>query len=74
MVKPDGAKIGARLLDTRRTHYTIPVMSNGDEHQVNIAAPAPGDWYVIAYRSWYDPDNGKISQQGETILHFIRYW
>lgn len=65
LVKPDGSKIGARLLETRRRHYTVPAQSNGDENFVSIVAPPHGDWYVIAYRSWFDPDNGKISQQGE---------
>ncbi|XP_001600009.1 post-GPI attachment to proteins factor 6 isoform X2 [Nasonia vitripennis] len=73
LVRPDGSRIEAKLLENRRRHYTIDSLSNGDEHVVNIVAPPPGDWYVIAYRSWTNPDTGKIKQQGlgascETLL------
>ncbi|XP_011504148.1 PREDICTED: transmembrane protein 8B-like [Ceratosolen solmsi marchali] len=73
LIKPDGSKIEAKLLESRREHYTIEALSNGDEHIINIFAPPPGDWYAIAYRSWFDPNSSRIQQQGigascDTIL------
>lgn len=64
-VQPDGAKIKAKILKERRHHYSLKILSNGDEHLKRIDAPPPGDWYAIAFRSWSDPDNGKITQAGE---------
>lgn len=71
LVRPDGSKIEAKLLDdaSRPRNYSIEALSNGDEHVVNIVAPIPGDWYAIAYRSYQDPDDGKIKQQG-TLFFF----
>ncbi|XP_051160937.1 transmembrane protein 8B [Leptopilina boulardi] len=63
-VQPDGAKIKAKILKERRHHYSLKILSNGDEHLKRIDAPPPGDWYAIAFRSWSDPDNGKITQAG----------
>lgn len=63
-VRPDGSKIAAKLMKGRRRHYSLDMESNGDEFMIKIDAPAPGDWYAIAFRSWSDPDNGKITQQG----------
>jgi hypothetical protein len=65
LVRPDGSRIEAKLLESRREHYTVEALSNGDEHMVNIFAPPPGDWYAIAYRSWFDPNSGRIQQQGK---------
>lgn len=75
LVRPDESRIEAKLLENRRRHYSVEALSNGDEHVVNIVAPPPGDWYVIAYRSWFDPDSGKIQQQGNycTLFITIRY-
>ena len=67
-VQPDGAKVGAKILKERRPHYSLEISSNGDENIATISAPPPGDWYAIAFRSWSDPDNGKITQQGIGIL------
>ncbi|XP_076764555.1 transmembrane protein 8B isoform X1 [Xylocopa sonorina] len=63
-VQPDGSKIAAKLMKGRRRYYTLTMESNGDEYMIRIDAPSPGDWYAIAFRSWSDPDNGKITQQG----------
>lgn len=54
----------------RRRYYSLKMESNGDEYMIKIDAPAPGDWYAIAFRSWSDPDNGKITQQGSTFNYF----
>lgn len=63
-VRPDGSKIAAKLMKGRRRYYSLNMESNGDEYMIQIDAPSPGDWYAIAFRSWSDPDNGKITQQG----------
>ncbi|XP_017793694.1 PREDICTED: transmembrane protein 8B [Habropoda laboriosa] len=63
-VRPDGSKIAAKLMKGRRPYYSLDMESNGDEYMIKIDAPSPGDWYAIAFRSWSDPDNGKITQQG----------
>ncbi|CAK9822720.1 Transmembrane protein 8B [Anthophora retusa] len=63
-VRPDGSKIAAKLMKGRRRYYSLNMESNGDEYMIKIDAPSPGDWYAIAFRSWSDPDNGKITQQG----------
>ncbi|XP_015440081.1 PREDICTED: transmembrane protein 8A [Dufourea novaeangliae] len=63
-VRPDGSKITAKLMKGRRRYYSLNMESNGDEYMIRIDAPAPGDWYAIAFRSWSDPDDGKITQQG----------
>lgn len=63
-VKPDGSKIAANLMKGRRRYYSLDMESNGDECMIKIDAPVPGDWYAIAFRSWSDPNNGKITQQG----------
>ncbi|XP_033303836.1 transmembrane protein 8B [Bombus bifarius] len=63
-VRPDGSKIAAKLMKGRRQYYSLNMQSNGNEYMLKIDAPAPGDWYAIAFRSWSDPDNGKIRQQG----------
>ncbi|XP_033323821.1 post-GPI attachment to proteins factor 6 [Megalopta genalis] len=73
-VRPDGSKIAAKLMQGRRRYYALNMESNGDEYEIRIHAPAPGDWYAIAFRSWSDPDNGKITQQGlgatcDTVLN-----
>ena len=70
-VQPDSAKIRAKVLKERRRYYSLEISSNGDEHHVRIDAPPPGDWYVIAFRSWSDPDSGKITQQGLNVDLFI---
>ncbi|XP_017877857.1 transmembrane protein 8B-like [Ceratina calcarata] len=72
-VRPDGSKIAAKLMKGRRRYYSLNMESNGDEYMIRIDAPEPGDWYTIAFRSWSDPENGKITQQGlgascETVL------
>lgn len=51
----------------RRGYYSLDMESNGDEYRIEIEAPSPADWYAIAFRSWSDPDNGKITQQGELL-------
>lgn len=48
----------------RRQYYSLDMESNGYNDSIRIDAPSPGDWYAIAFRSWSDPDNGKITQQG----------
>lgn len=63
-VNPDGSKVAAKVLNERRRHYGLNVSSDNDEHILNINAPNPGDWFVAAFRSWSDPNNGKITQQG----------
>ncbi|KAK9299726.1 hypothetical protein QLX08_007352 [Tetragonisca angustula] len=63
-VRPDGSKIAAKLMKGRRRYYALDMESNGDEYMIRIDAPTPSDWYAIAFRSWSDPDNGKITQQG----------
>ncbi|XP_076666135.1 transmembrane protein 8B [Andrena cerasifolii] len=63
-VRPDGSKIAAKLMKGRRRYYSLKMESTGDEYTITIEAPTPGDWYAIAFRSWSDPDNGKITQQG----------
>lgn len=65
-VQPDGAKVAAKLMKRRRRYYSLAMQSNGDQHMIKIDAPPPGDWYAIAFRSWTDPNNGKITQQGLT--------
>lgn len=67
-VQPDGAKIKVNVLKERRRHYSLKIISNGDEHLTRIDAPPPGDWYAIAFRSWSDPDNGKITQAGIGVV------
>lgn len=64
LVRPDGSKIAAKLMERRRRYYALPMESGGNEYMIRIDAPPPGDWYAIAFRSWTDPDNGKITQQG----------
>ncbi|KAL0110073.1 hypothetical protein PUN28_013603 [Cardiocondyla obscurior] len=68
-VSPDGSKVAAKLLETknRRRHYSIEMQSSGEEYMIKIEAPAPGDWYAIAFRSWTDPEEGKIKQQGLSV-------
>ncbi|XP_076392048.1 transmembrane protein 8B [Megachile rotundata] len=73
-VTPDGSKITAKLMKRRRRYYSLDMESNGDEYRITIEAPSPGDWYAIAFRTWSDPDNGKITQQGlgascDTVLN-----
>lgn len=63
-VRPDGSKIAAKLMKERRRYYSLDMESNGYNDSIKIDAPSPGDWYAIAFRSWSDPDNGKITQQG----------
>ncbi|KAG7200198.1 hypothetical protein KM043_000630 [Ampulex compressa] len=63
-VRPDGSKIAANLMRGRRRYYSLDLKSNNDQHVIKIDAPPPGDWYAIAFRSWTDPDSGKITQQG----------
>ncbi|XP_029172482.1 post-GPI attachment to proteins factor 6 isoform X3 [Nylanderia fulva] len=74
-VRPDDSKVAAKLLEMkkRRRNYGLKMQSNGDQYAIKIEAPPPGDWYAIAFRSWTDPDTGKIRQQGlsascETVL------
>jgi len=50
--------------EKRRQYYSLRMYSNGEENVIKIEAPPPGDWYAIAFRSWTDPDKGKIKQQG----------
>lgn len=74
-VRPDGSKVAAKLMEMnkRRRHYGLEMQSNGDQYVIKIEAPPAGDWYAIAFRSWTNPDTGKIRQQGlsascETVL------
>ncbi|XP_047353389.1 transmembrane protein 8B-like [Vespa velutina] len=64
LIRPDGSIIEAKLIKRRRKYYALNMQSNGDEHMINIDSPIPGDWYVIAFRSWTDPNSDKIKQQG----------
>ncbi|KAF7396661.1 hypothetical protein HZH66_007523 [Vespula vulgaris] len=64
LVRPDGSIIEAKLMKRRRKYYALNMQSNGDEHMINIESPIPGDWYIIAFRSWTDPNSDKIKQQG----------
>ncbi|EFN86930.1 Protein NGX6 [Harpegnathos saltator] len=57
----------------RRRCYSLEMQSNKNQYMIKIEAPPAGDWYIIAFRSWTDPDSGKIKQQGlgvscETVL------
>ena len=62
----------AKLLENRRRYYSLEVISDGVQHDVRIDAPAAGDWYAIAFRSWFDPDSDKIIQQGiQSILTIL---
>ncbi|XP_032688174.1 transmembrane protein 8B-like isoform X2 [Odontomachus brunneus] len=72
-VHPDGSKVAAKLMKRRRRYYSLEMQSSGDQYMIKIEAPPAGDWYAIAFRSWTDPDSGKIKQQGlgascETVL------
>ncbi|XP_025160455.1 uncharacterized protein LOC105180994 [Harpegnathos saltator] len=72
-VRPDGSKIAAKLMKRRRRCYSLEMQSNKNQYMIKIEAPPAGDWYIIAFRSWTDPDSGKIKQQGlgvscETVL------
>jgi len=48
----------------RRQHYSLKMQSNDEQYVIKIDAPSAGDWYAIAFRSWTDPEDGKIKQQG----------
>lgn len=48
----------------RRRHYSLEMQSDGEQYMIKIEAPSAGDWYAIAFRSWTDPEEGKIKQQG----------
>lgn len=67
-VRPDGSKVAAKLMEMkkRRRHYGLEMQSNGDQYVIKIEAPPAGGWYAIAFRSWTDPDTGKIRQQGRS--------
>lgn len=64
LVRPDGSIIEAKLMKGRRKYYSLNFESNGEEHMISIDSPIPGDWYVITFRSWADPNSDKIKQQG----------
>ncbi|XP_071562180.1 post-GPI attachment to proteins factor 6 [Temnothorax nylanderi] len=68
-VSPDGSKVAAKLMETknRRRHYSLEMQSNGEQYMIKIEAPSAGDWYAIAFRSWTDPEEGKIKQQGISV-------
>ncbi|XP_012275962.1 post-GPI attachment to proteins factor 6 [Orussus abietinus] len=73
LIIPDKSKIFAKLLKRRREYRSLKMSSDEQKHLVSIQAPAPGDWYAIGFRSWSDPNEGKITQQGlgascDTIL------
>jgi len=74
-VCPDGSKVDAKLMETkkRRRHYSLKMQSNGEQYVIKIDAPSAGDWYAIAFRSWTDPEDGKIKQQGENATHYILF-
>lgn len=65
-ISSDGSKVSAKLMETekRRRYYSLRMQSDGDENVIRIEAPPAADWYAIAFRSWTDPDKGKIKQQG----------
>jgi len=65
-ISSDGSKVTAKLMDTekRRQYYSLRMQSDAEENAIQIEAPPAGDWYAIAFRSWTDPDKGKIKQQG----------
>ncbi|XP_014473987.1 PREDICTED: transmembrane protein 8B-like isoform X1 [Dinoponera quadriceps] len=72
-VRPDGSKVAANLMKRRQRHYSLQMQSNGDEYTIKVEAPPAGDWYTIAFRSWTDPNDEQIKQQGlgascETVL------
>ncbi|XP_014598648.1 PREDICTED: transmembrane protein 8B-like [Polistes canadensis] len=64
LIRPDGSIIEAKLMKRRRKHYALNIQSNGNEHMITIDSPIPGDWYIIAFRSWTDPNSDQIKQQG----------
>ncbi|CAB0031652.1 unnamed protein product [Trichogramma brassicae] len=73
LVHPDGSKYKANLLRSRRPHEPMHVDCNGDTHKISEEAPVPGDWYLVAYKAWEDPNNKPIKQEGlaascDTIL------
>lgn len=72
-VRPDGSKVAAKLMKRRRRYYSLEMQSGGDQYIIKIEAPPAGDWYAIAFRSWTDPDSGKIRQQGRrcSLPHFL---
>lgn len=73
-VSPDGSKVAAKLMETknRRRHYNLEMQSNGEQYIIKIEAPSAGDWYAIAFRSWTDPEEGKIKQQGRgKIIYYL---
>ncbi|XP_044011522.1 post-GPI attachment to proteins factor 6-like [Aphidius gifuensis] len=64
LVHPDGASVNTKLLNNRRKYYEVNFTSGGDQYDVKITTPTPGDWFAIAFRSWTDPNSEKITQQG----------
>lgn len=75
-VCPDGSKVAAKLIEKkkRRRQYSLEMQSDGEQYIIKIEAPSAGDWYAIAFRSWTDPEDGKIKQQGRekrNLLHFL---
>lgn len=75
-VCPDGSKVAAKLMEAkkRRRHYSLEMQSNGEQYMIKIEAPSAGDWYAIAFRSWTDPDSGKIKQQGrENAIYYVLF-
>lgn len=41
-------------------------MSDESRKDVQIDGPDPGNWFVIAFKNWTDPNNDRIEQQGLT--------
>ncbi|KAG5324721.1 TMM8A factor, partial [Acromyrmex heyeri] len=71
-VCPDGSKVAAKLIEKkkRRRQYSLEMQSDGEQYIIKIEAPSAGDWYAIAFRSWTDPEDGKIKQQDNEKLLF----
>lgn len=39
-------------------------MSDDSPKEINIEGPVPGNWFVIAFKNWTNPNNDRIEQQG----------
>ncbi|XP_047115740.1 post-GPI attachment to proteins factor 6 [Schistocerca piceifrons] len=67
VVSPDGALFPDDFAPVLSgPWYAGTALSDGRAFAVNVTYPLAGDWYVIAYVSYTDPDDDKITQQGLT--------
>lgn len=67
VVSPDGALFPDDFAPVLSgPWFAGTALSDGRTFAVNVTYPLAGDWYVIAYVSYTDPDDDKITQQGLT--------